>query len=189
MIPLHATATGNPKQLRWVVAPDQLPSLGMVRRAPGRLGALLDSGLIAEIVVCATDIAITVGASRTWRELGDDIRAALTEALADPAGWRVGQSMTSAARVTTITEELLAGPIGALASSHGGSIELVSVVGLHVTVRMSGACRGCLAASSTLRDKLQRELRERAGMEITVSSENPSAATVLSKKVRWLVAG
>lgn len=188
MIPLHATATGNPRQLRWVVAPDRLPPLGIVQHAPGSLGALLKSGLIAEIVVCATDILITVGETRSWREVGDDIRTALTEALVDPAGWRVGQSMSSEAQLTTIAEEVLAGPIGELASSHGGSIELVSVVGLNVTVRMSGACRGCLASKSTLRDRLQGELRRRAGIEVAVIAENTSVAVVLGKKLRSLAA-
>ncbi|AGZ51704.1 NifU family protein [Mycobacterium kansasii] len=188
MIPLHATATGDPRQLRWVAAPDRLPPLGVVRHAPGRLGALLKSGLIAEIAVRATDILITVGATRSWRELGDDIRTALTDALVDPAGWRVEQPTSSEAQLTTLAQELLAGPIGELAGSHGGSIELVSVVGLNVTVRMSGACRGCLAANSTLRDRLQRELRRRAGIEVTVIAENTSVAVVLGKKLRSLAA-
>ena len=49
MIPIHATATANPQQLRWVIAADRLPARGAVRRAPGRLGALLDDGVIDEI--------------------------------------------------------------------------------------------------------------------------------------------
>ena len=51
MIPIHATATADPQQLRWVIAADRLPPAGTVRRAPGRLGALLDGGVIDEMVV------------------------------------------------------------------------------------------------------------------------------------------
>jgi NFU1 iron-sulfur cluster scaffold homolog, mitochondrial len=186
MIPMHATATGDPQQLRWVIAADRLPPAGSVRRAPGRLGALLDSGVIDEMVVRAAlgkgEVLITLSAGNSWRELGDNVREALSEALLDSAGWRVDAS-DNASQLAAIAAELLAGPIGALAQSHGGSIELVSVVGDTVTVRMLGACHGCAASGSTVHDKLQRELRRRAGQSVTVVSESSSAAMPLGRKL------
>jgi NFU1 iron-sulfur cluster scaffold homolog, mitochondrial len=182
MIPIHATATADPQQLRWVVAADRLPPAGTVREAPGRLGALLDGGVIDEMVVRTTDILVTLSTGNSWRELGDDVREALSEALLDPAAWRV-EASDNTAHLAAIAGELLAGPIGALAESHGGSIELVSVVGHTVTVRMSGACRGCSAAASTLQDRLQHEMRRRAGQQVVVVSENDSAAMPLGRKL------
>jgi NFU1 iron-sulfur cluster scaffold homolog, mitochondrial len=186
MIPMHATATGDPQQLRWVIAADRLPPAGSVRRAPGRLGALLNSGVIDEMVVRAAlgkgEVLITLSAGNSWRELGDNVREALSEALLDSAGWRVDAS-DNASQLAAIAAELLAGPIGALAQSHGGSIELVSVVDNTVTVRMLGACHGCAASSSTVHDKLQRELRRRAGQSVTVVSESSSAAMPLGRKL------
>jgi NFU1 iron-sulfur cluster scaffold homolog, mitochondrial len=187
MIPVHATATADPQQLRWVIAADQLPEAGTVRRAPGRLGALLDSGVIDEMVIRTGEVLITLRAGNSWRELGDDVREALTDALLDPAGWRIDASPDSTTGLAAIAAELLAGPIGALAQSHGGSIELVSVGGNTVTVQMSGACHGCPAAASTLHDKLQRELRRRAGQQVTVVSENDSRAVPLGKKLLSLM--
>ncbi len=186
MIPIHATATADPQQLRWVIAADRLPPAGTVRRAPGRLGALLDGGTIDEMVICTHDLLITLSAGNSWREFGDDVREALTDALLDPAGWRVDAS-DNTAQLAAVAAELLAGPVGALAESHGGSIELVSVVGHTVTVRMSGACHGCPAAAATLHDKLQRELRRRAGQQVTVCTENDSAATPLGKRLLSLL--
>jgi NFU1 iron-sulfur cluster scaffold homolog, mitochondrial len=198
MIPIHATATSDPQQLRWVIAPDRLPPSGTVRRAPGRLGALLDDEVIDELVVHAAlgkgEVLITLSAGNSWRELGDDIREALSDALLDPAGWRVDPAPDSTAApestagLAATAAELVAGPIGALAESHGGSIELVSVSADTVTVRMSGACRGCPAAGSTLYDKLQHELRRRLGTQITVHSENDSAAMLLGRKLLSLAA-
>ena len=185
MIPIHATATENPRQLRWVVAPDRLPPRGTVRTAPGRLGALLDAGVIDELLVGATGILITIGVANSWREWGDAIREALSAALADPAGWAVDEP--PAPDLETVVAELLSGSVGALAASHGGSIELVSVVGHTVTVRMLGACHGCPGAASTLRDVLERELRERVGERVVVSCENDSAAISLGKKLLSLV--
>jgi NFU1 iron-sulfur cluster scaffold homolog, mitochondrial len=182
MIPIHATATADPQQLRWVIGADRLPPAGTVRGAPGRLGALLDGGVIDEIVIRTADILITLSAGNRWRELGDHVREALTDALLDPTVWRVDTS-DNTVQLAAIAAELLAGPIGALAESHGGSIELVSVVGHTVTVRMSGACHGCSAASSTLHDKLQQELRRRAGQQVTVCTESDSAAMPLGRRL------
>jgi len=187
MIPIHATGTADPRQLRWVVAADRLPARGTVRAAPGRLGALLDSGAIEAMLVRDADVLITLADGKRWRELGDEVREALCDALLDPAGWRVDVSADDPTDLAAITAELLAGPIGALAASHGGSIELVSVVGDTVNVRLSGACHGCPAAAATLHDKLQRELRRRSGRNVVVYSENDSAAVPLGKKLLSLI--
>jgi Fe-S cluster biogenesis protein NfuA len=64
---------------------------------------------------------------------------------------------------------------------------LVSVIGRSVNVRLSGACHGCPAAAATLHDKLQRELRRRSGQDVTVCSENASAAVPLGKKLLSLI--
>jgi NFU1 iron-sulfur cluster scaffold homolog, mitochondrial len=186
MIPIHATATTNPQQLRWVVAADRLPARGAVRHAPGRLGALLGDGVIDHIEVRPADVAITLHSGNSWRDWGDDVRQALCHALLDPDGWDV-DAADDAAGLAAIAAELLAGPIGALAESHGGSIELVSIEGDSVNVRLSGACHGCPAAAGTLHDNLQRELRRRSGREITVNSETSSATIPLGKKLLSLI--
>jgi Fe-S cluster biogenesis protein NfuA len=187
MIPIHATATANPQQLRWVVAGDRLPANGIVRLAPGRLGDMLDGGVIDEIEVRPTDVLITLRSGRSWRESGDDVREALCDALLDPSGWQVDVARDDTAGLAAVAAELLAGPIGALAESHGGSIELVSIEGDNVNVRLSGACRGCAAAASTLHDNLQRELRLRSGRPVTVHSENSSATVPLGRKLLSLI--
>lgn len=186
MIPIHATATADPQQLRWVIAAERMPPAGRVRQAPGRLGVLLDGGVISEMLVRTADVLITLSEDHRWRELGDDVREALNDALLDPAGWRIDSS-SDTDRLSAIAAELLAGPIGALAESHGGSIELVSVAGNTVTVRMLGACHGCPAAVSTLHDKLHRELRRRTGRHVKVCSENESAAMPLGKRLLSLI--
>lgn len=188
MIPLHATATADARQLRWVVSPDRLPPAGAVRAAPGTLGALLDAGALDELVVEPGGILITIGAGHTWRELGDDVRAALSAALLQPEAWAIDESRGAASRLEAIAAELLAGQVGALAASHGGSIELVSVAGHQVTVRMAGACDGCPGASATLRDVLERELRRRVDPQaVVVAAESDSGALSFGKKLLSLI--
>jgi NFU1 iron-sulfur cluster scaffold homolog, mitochondrial len=186
MIPIHATATADPQQLRWVIAAERMPPAGRVRRAPGRLGVLLDGGVISEMLVRTADVLITLSTGQRWRELGDEVREALNDALLDPTGWRIDAS-SDTDWLAAIAAELLAGPIGALAESHGGSIELVSVVGHTVTVRLLGACHGCPAAESTLHDKLQSELRRRTDQHITVCTESRSTAMPLGKRLLSLI--
>jgi NFU1 iron-sulfur cluster scaffold homolog, mitochondrial len=186
MIPIHATATADPQQLRWVIAAERMPPAGRVRAAPDRLGVLLDGGVISEMLVRTADVLITLAAGHRWRELGNEVREALNDALLDPTGWRIDSS-SDTDRLAAIAAELLAGPIGALAESHGGTIELVSVVGHTVTVRLSGACHGCPAAESTLHDKLQSELRRRTGLRVTVCTESRSTAIPLGKRLLSLI--
>lgn len=187
MIAIHATATANPRQLRWVVATDRLPARGTVRAAPGRLGTLLGDGVIDEIEVRTADVLVTVPAAGSWRELGDDVRDALCDALLEPAGWQVDRGPDGADPLTALATELLAGPLRALAESHGGSIELVSVDGDDVKVRLSGACHGCPAAANTLHGTLQRELRRRSGRRVTVCAENESVTVPLGKRLLSLI--
>ncbi|KLO30994.1 nitrogen fixation protein NifU [Mycolicibacter heraklionensis] len=185
MIPMHAVATDDPQRTRWVVDHDRLPAAGRVRHAPGRLGALRDAGVIDELTVAGSEIAITLSPQQSWRARGEEIRAALDEALREPAGWRVEPSERTS-EMARAAEELLSGPIGELAASHGGAIELVGVTGDQVRVRTSGACHGCLASESTLYDRLQRELRRRFGDQVTVSVANTSTAVSVGKKLLTL---
>lgn len=187
MIPIHATATADPQQVRWVVEADRLPARGAVRRAPGRLGELLHGGVLDDIEVRSTDVLTTLHSGHSWREVGDDVRQALSDALLDIAGWLVEPIADDTAVLAAIAAELLAGPIGALAESHGGSIALVSVEGDVVSVRLSGACHGCPAAANTLHDNLQRELARRSGRKIQVISEKTSAAKPLGRKLLSLI--
>lgn len=187
MIPLHATATSNPQQLRFVVPSGNLPPRGAVREAPDPLGGWLGRGVITEMLVGGAEVLITLSNGHTWREFGDEIRDALSDALRARSGWRVEPSTSADDRLAEIVRELLAGQVGAYAQSHGGTIELISVQGDDVKVRLAGACRGCPASGATLTDRLQHELRRRAGDQVTVTSDDPSAPTSLGKKLLSLI--
>jgi Fe-S cluster biogenesis protein NfuA len=50
----------------------------------------------------------------------------------------------------------------------GGDMELVAIEGKNVYVRLKGACGGCPHATVTIRDGIQRILREEIDAEIKV---------------------
>ncbi|WP_066972246.1 NifU family protein [Streptomyces sp. NRRL F-4489] len=165
MIPLHPQRVpDHPDRLRWIVPPGLLTVTGPLAGVPAPLAALLDDGTLAEVTAEPTAVVTRLGEGRSWSGDGARVRTALHNALADPTGWapadrpdRPGDDdlLAAAAR------DLLAGPVGAFARSHGGSIELLGVRDGVVTVRLGGACHGCAAAWLTLHWRLERELRRR----------------------------
>jgi Fe/S biogenesis protein NfuA len=45
-------------------------------------------------------------------------------------------------------------------ASHGGEVQLVDFVNNNVYIRMAGGCQGCSSSSATLRNGIERLLRE-----------------------------
>ena len=65
-------------------------------------------------------------------------------------------------------------------ASHGGRVDLVDFVNQDVYIRLSGGCQGCASSSATLRNGIERLLREeypdiRNIVDVTdhASGENP----------------
>ncbi len=54
----------------------------------------------------------------------------------------------------------------------GGDIEFISLVGDIVNVRLVGACAGCPMSQMTLKQGVERYLREKVAPTLTVVSEN-----------------
>ena len=53
----------------------------------------------------------------------------------------------------------------------GGDLEVVSIVGTDVKLRLKGACGGCPHATMTIKQGIQRILREQVDAAITVEQE------------------
>ena len=66
-------------------------------------------------------------------------------------------------KIRSVLEELR----GAL-QADGGDLEVVSIVGTKVTLRLKGACGCCPHAQMTLKNGIERILRERVSEEIEV---------------------
>ncbi len=62
--------------------------------------------------------------------------------------------------------KLLQTEINPYVSSHGGSIDIEDFVDGNVYIRMSGGCQGCGAASVTLKQGVEKTLREHFGDKI-----------------------
>lgn len=163
MIPIHPQPVpGHSDRLRWIVPPDALPCAGPLAGVPGPLAALLDDGTLAGVTAEPGAVVTSLGAGRTWTGAGARVRTALHAALEDPDGWTPAPDADGDggdALLRAAVTELLTGPVGGVARSHGGGIELVGVHDGVVTVRLHGACHGCPAAWFTLHRRLEAQLR------------------------------
>jgi len=51
-------------------------------------------------------------------------------------------------------------------AGHGGAVELVDYVDKNIFLRMLGGCQGCAASTATLRQGIERILRESFGEDV-----------------------
>ncbi|MFI1564186.1 NifU family protein [Streptomyces sp. NPDC020490] len=155
---------GEPGRLRWIVPAGALPCAGPMAAVPAPLEALLADGTLSRIAVEPSAVVTDLTEGRSWSREGARVRTALHAALDDPAGWTPAAADDGSYADTAAcaaARDVLAGPVGDFARSHGGTIDLVDVRDGVVTVRLGGACHGCPAAWFTLHNRLERELLRR----------------------------
>lgn len=100
----------------------------------------------------------------------DTIRHILEEELGKPhreGPKPVSRPLTNVQRMQKIMQ-VLEDNIRPLLAKDGGDIDLVDVAGHKVVVTFSGKCSGCLDRKATLRDLVEKELREHVEPEIQV---------------------
>jgi Fe/S biogenesis protein NfuA len=56
--------------------------------------------------------------------------------------------------------------INPMIASHGGRIDLIDYVDKNIYIEMSGGCQGCAASTATLRNGIERVLRETFGDDV-----------------------
>ena len=167
---IHPEATADPATLRWMISGVSLPFAGELVSAPG-----LDEFLDRVRVEVTVGAVIATALDGDWGRIGAGFRTGLTVALERTDDWVGGPDAQALDEVLTLrrcADELIAGPVGAVAAMHGGSIELVDVT-VHegqrtVDVAMKGACRGCPAAVITLHQRLEHQLGLRLHEPVSV---------------------
>ncbi len=63
-------------------------------------------------------------------------------------------------------KKVIESDINPMVASHGGRIDLVDYVDKNVFIEMSGGCQGCSASTATLKQGVERILREAFGDDI-----------------------
>lgn len=140
---LHSEATGDPRTVRWVTNINCVP------------GSLIDElrldGTLAAVEVADGEIRTRLASGRCWSGDGPRVRTALFQALsAIPA---------SDDRLRDQIARLVAHEVGPFVASHGGSVQVVSVIDGVVTVALEGACGPCSLRNATLNDLILSLIR------------------------------
>lgn len=63
-------------------------------------------------------------------------------------------------------QDVIEDEVNPFVANHGGHIELVDFLNKNVYIEMSGGCKGCAASTATLKQGIERILREHFGDEI-----------------------
>ncbi len=63
-------------------------------------------------------------------------------------------------------QKLIDDEINPFVASHGGEIQLVDYLDKNVYIEMLGGCQGCAASTATLKQGVERLLRESFGSDI-----------------------
>jgi len=121
-----------------------------------------------------TEIAINVDGIRVFLNLDTSnlLSGALVEWVDESGGFRVSDPRARAAPERPRSELALSGPLADRVqrvidevinpgiAAHGGFVELVDVSEETLYLRMGGGCQGCAASAATLRQGIERMVRE-----------------------------
>lgn len=160
---MHPETTSDPQVLLWRLPAGTLPDApAVVRAVPEPLAAWLADGRVAELRTDPHGLLVRLADGRSWRADGVPFRTALAGALGRSGEWAFGATDdVDDTALRALAQEVLDVEIAPLASSHGGRIELVGVSEGEVRVSLHGACHGCAASETTLRERFEQALRER----------------------------
>jgi Fe-S cluster biogenesis protein NfuA len=111
------------------------------------------------------DNVITVNSDGTddWRVLGRQIGAAIRAALSSGKPVVSGGALAKLPPVSEIREkiqQLFQDQINPVIAGHGGYVELIDVKGNEVFLRLGGGCQGCGAADVTLKQGIEKSIRQ-----------------------------
>ncbi len=87
-----------------------------------------------------------------------------------PAGLKKAKRMTSLEKIKKI-EEVIEREIKPTLKKDGGDIELIDVDGDFVTVSLRGACAGCHSSQTTLKEYVEKKLREQVLESLIVEED------------------
>lgn len=160
-------------------------SVGIAAKDEG-MGSLIVSNLMAidgveRIYVAGPQVVVTKKTSSPWLDIGKKVGAAIRESI------QSGESLFSESLLQKLAEK----PTGPLAekisklfverinpelASHGGFVELVRVHASDIYLRMGGGCQGCASSLITLKQGIEKEVRQVAPEVRSIIDDTDHAA-------------
>jgi Fe-S cluster biogenesis protein NfuA len=104
-------------------------------------------------------VAVTQEGTEDWRQVGKRVGSAIRTHFNPPPEISEADRL-AAEEVRARVQQVLDDMINPGVASHGGYIELLDVQDDNVFIRMGGGCQGCGAADMTLKQGVERLIRE-----------------------------
>jgi NFU1 iron-sulfur cluster scaffold homolog, mitochondrial len=205
---LHVERTGDPDVLRWVGHHPEMLHAAPGPRLPAHcdtspLAQLMRRGVVTEVFANQHDLLIRKGVNEQWNTLAPILREAIAREFSALPLWLRVPAIDTATSTTTGTtrgatrnrtitttspdlvqvQAVVTEAAGAVAQSHGGSIEVVSMAATSITVQMHGACSGCSGTDATLSGLVLQSVRNRWPQFDAVLVDEPAKSSLRSS--RW----
>lgn len=147
------------------VFPSKAFYFGSPERAKGSplAEALLALPGIEAVLISHDTLTVVQDGSQDWRAAGRDIGAAIRAALASgipPVSADVLENMLPPEKIKKVVQQVLDTQINPTVGMHGGSVRLIEVRENNVYLELGGGCQGCGMADVTLRNGVERAIRE-----------------------------
>ena len=161
--------TSHPSTCRFTVDRPVYPggSAFFGNREAARLSPLaqriFDVPDVESVLVVENQVTVTKAGFEPWPAIGKKIGAQIREHIrsGDPAvSDAYAKDLPSEAELRKRVQQVLDREINPAVGMHGGWVELIDVKKNSVYLRLGGGCQGCGAADVTLRQGIEKSIRE-----------------------------
>ena len=119
---------------------------------------------VSSILIADARVTVTKDGFDEWRDIGMKIGAAIREHIASGENAVSDKLIADDAeteRIRNRVAELITDEINPAVASHGGFVSLIDVRGNTVYLELGGGCQGCGMAQVTLKQGIERTIREK----------------------------
>lgn len=120
---------------------------------------------VGQVYATGPNITVTKSSPRSWQEIGKEVGATIRATLKSgqpPFSQEllVKLSAKPSGRLKDEVVKLFHEKINPAIAEHGGFVELVKVVDNDVYLRLGGGCQGCASSLLTLKQGIEKEIRD-----------------------------
>jgi Fe-S cluster biogenesis protein NfuA len=114
---------------------------------------------VSKVELDGYKVIVTQSGGEDWRQIGKRIGTAIRNFLNPPPPIAEGDRLPSE-QMRIKVQQVLDDQINPGVAAHGGFVELLDVQDDNVYIRMGGGCQGCGAADVTLKQGIERLIRD-----------------------------
>jgi Fe-S cluster biogenesis protein NfuA len=118
---------------------------------------------VSSVLIQDNVVTVSAPSGGNWMPIAKQVGASIREVLASgvpPVSASVLSSLPDAAELKARVQQILDTEINPAVASHGGWVELIDVKKNEVFIRMGGGCQGCGMADVTLKQGVEKTIRQ-----------------------------